>query len=803
MHSSPLRFSRIAAVCLLGVLQLLASGCAQTTASAPGAISFNAQSKVSIVTPQNATTAEQTAAQELGVYLSQITGGEFLIVAENETASAPAIYVGNTAFAKAAGVDGSTLKSEEWRTKTQDGNLMLVGGGTRGTPYATYHFLEDVCGVRWWNPWEEAVPQRGVLPIPALDKRGKPAFAYRDIYMQYRHDKGRFASHNRLNGGGDVPIATEYGGSRNYGPPDHVHTLYRILSPEKYFEDHPDWFLVPGGGVPTPRNSQLHMSNPQMRAEFLRLLKDIIRQSHADAKAKGVAAPDVFSVSQEDSRVGFMGPNDAKLVAENGGAESAILLDFVNFLADGIKDEFPGVYIDTLAYFSGEKAPTKIRPRDNVIIRLTDTTSNLILPITHPRNAHFRKNLEAWSKITKNLRVWDYAVTFTYPGLPMPTTHTYPTDVRFWKTHNVEGIFVEHEFPILADLRDFKIWMQCKLFENPDLDYDALAKEFTDGFYGAAGKDVRRYIYALQNEAEKVGKEKGFEDVNWTVPAKPYNYLSLDFLLRANAIFDDAERAVASVAGEPGVLQRRVRHARMPLDRYMAVMRRAILKQWQQSDQSSKPFPFDYDKIGARYLKTWNEQIDLRTLEANREAERKIAAEEVQKLIAIELPPIPARFANLPPQKVDVYGPGAMRNYHNAARIVEDADAELGKATRLQMENTPEGERAKYNLPMTWGVYDNTGEKVLVQNLIQRADIPGAGYHWYKLGETKLTGNDTMYFFWSWWIQLDVGDAFIEDKPQQVFEVWANMKFEGPMFPHAKDGDKDAISVERVVFVQK
>lgn len=778
---------------------MLSFGCAQTAASKNSAISFDDKSKVAIVTPQNATIAEKTAAQELGDYLSKITGGEFSVVAENGKATAPAIYVGNTQFAKGAGVDGSTLASEEWRIKTQNGNLILVGGGTRGTPYATYHFLEDVCGVRWWNPWEEHVPKLGVLPIPVLDKRGQPAFAYRDIYMQYRHDKGRFASHNRLNGGGDVPIATEFGGSRNYGPPDHVHTLYRILSPEKYFKDHPDWFLVPGGGAPTPRNSQLVMSNPEMRAEFLKNLKAIIRKSQQDAKEKGETAPDVFSVSQEDSRVGFAGPNDAKLLAENGGAESAILLDFVNYLADGIKDEFPGIYIDTLAYFSGEKVPTKIRPRDNVIIRLTDTTSNLILPITHPRNHEFRENVEAWSKITNNLRVWDYAVTFTYPGLPMPTTQTYPVDLRFWKAHGVEGLFVEHEYPIRSDMRDFKIWMQCKLFENPDLNYDDLAKEFTDGFYGAAGKDVRRYIYALQNEAEKIGKEKGFEDINWTVPAKPYNYLSFDFLVRASQILDDAERA----AGTDEVLLRRVRHARMPLDRYMAVMRRAILKQWKQSDQSSKPFPFDYDKIGARYLKSWNEQIEMRVPEGEREDKRKIAAAEVQKLIGTELAPVPSRFANLPPEKVDVYGPGAMRNYHDVARIVKDADSELGTATRLQMENTPEGDRAKYNLPMPWGVYDNAATKVLVQNLIQRADVPGAGYHWYKLGETKLTGNDTMYFFWSWWIQLDVGDAFIEEKPQQTFEVWANMKFEGPMFPHAKEGDKNAISIERVVFVQK
>ena len=127
---------------------------------------------------------------------------------------------------------------------------------------------------------------------------------------------------------GDTPIAAKYGGSRAYGPPYQVHTFYFILDPKKYAKEHPDWFLVPGGGEPTLSNSQLAMSNPEMRAEFLRLLKEIIRKSNQAAKEKGLPAPDVFSVSQEDNMVKFSGPNDAALVAENGGAESAIFAEF-------------------------------------------------------------------------------------------------------------------------------------------------------------------------------------------------------------------------------------------------------------------------------------------------------------------------------------------------------------------------------------------------------------------------------------------------------------------------------------------
>ena len=242
----------------------------------------------------------------------------------------------------------------------------------------------------------------------------------------------------------------------------------------------------------------------------------------------------------------------------------------------------------------------------------------MILPITALRNHEFHDNIVAWGKLTKNLRVWDYAVTFAYIGLPMPTESTYPIDLRFWKANNVDGILVEHEYQILADRRDFKVWLQCKLYENPYLNYDALVREFTDGFYGAAGKDVRAYFLALDAEAKKVGKEKGFEDITWFVPARMYNYLPLDFVIRAEAMMDKAETA----AGTSRVLARRVRHARMSLDRFTLLFYRKFLQQWKSEGKDAASFPLDQAKIAARLSQTWNEQIDLRLSESERAGER-------------------------------------------------------------------------------------------------------------------------------------------------------------------------------------
>ena len=52
-------------------------------------------------------------------------------------------YIGNTAYAIKHGLDTSKLPDEKWVIKSTDDNVILAGGGTRGTLYAVYHFLED------------------------------------------------------------------------------------------------------------------------------------------------------------------------------------------------------------------------------------------------------------------------------------------------------------------------------------------------------------------------------------------------------------------------------------------------------------------------------------------------------------------------------------------------------------------------------------------------------------------------------------------------------------------------------------
>ncbi|MBM4080928.1 MAG: DUF4838 domain-containing protein, partial [Planctomycetes bacterium] len=374
---------------------------------------------------------------------------------------------------------------------------------------------------------------------------------------------------------------------------------------------------------------------------------------------------------------------------------------------------------------------------------------------------------------------------------------TYAADYRFYAEHNVEGVFTEHEYPILADLRDFKVWMMMKTLEDPYRDYAALTQTFTDGFYGPAGPPIREYLSKL--EAASAAK---VSFLSMGASPRQYRYLDLEFIQQAQALFDRAEAAVAKDA----ILLRRVRHARLPLDRAAVVLHPKLVSEWIRQGNAPEKMPLDRDAIAKRYRDTWHAQADLRIPESKRAAEKAKADAEVNGLTARRpYVPLPEKFRALPPGSVFDYTADTSRNWKDIVKVAPDKDAESGITNRLEFPTTIDTDKhplEKYKLPMPWGLYDQLNKKAAGRSEIKPEHVPGPGYHWYRMGAFTIGPSYYLYFFWSWIIQVDIDDAADPARPEQKFEVWARIKFEGPAFPHGQPGQKNAICVERVALVK-
>ncbi len=548
--------------------------------------------------------SETRAARELKRYLERVTGCTSAVLSEPDAPSGgPRIFVGATRRAADLGLAAERLGPEEWILRTDRDDLVLVGGRPRGTLYAVYHFLEDVVGVRWWNAFEETVPRRPTLAIGDLRRRGTPAFGYRDIYGVDRSPQ--FSARVRLNGSFQH-LSPELGGGRDFGPPSHVHNFYRYVPPERYFGPHPEFFSERAGFRAAGR-SQLCLTNGALADVVAGEVERFVEGAAAEARREGVPPPELFDVSPND----WGGACDCarcSAMAVATGARSGTLLAFVNRIADAVRRRHPDVLVDTVAYLQYFAPPHDVRARDNVVVRLAGLQRRDYLHgLRDPRNRAYRDAVRGWARVAPHLWIWDYLVTFAdVPELPRPNLRYLAGDLRFYRRVGVQGMFVQADQPVVADLRDLKIWVLAHLLEDPSRSPEALIREFSDGYYGPAGASVRSYLRLLRTAARRFDGPVRFD----TEPSG-YGYLDASFFREAYRRFDRAERAVHGDA----VLSRRVREARLSLDR-------ALLARWPWLDVERLGGRLDRRRILGEARVTVERYVDARTRGPQAEAVR-------------------------------------------------------------------------------------------------------------------------------------------------------------------------------------
>jgi len=730
--------------------------------------------------------SEVTASKELQTYIFRSTGVKLPIVKESKLKrGAGAIMLGSTVFAGKVGI--SPKGSEQWVIRTVGNRLVLAGGRPRGTLYAVYHFLEDIMGIHWWTIWDETVPNHKILSIGSLNLSGTPGFAYREIYDGELAWPKEFYARNRVNGHYSM-VPWSFGGTLQYGLPYHVHTFSRYFPPEQYFATHPEWYALTKG----KRNpqGQLCLTNKDLFNAWVAKMKDFIKTSYADADKQGIPRPVYFSISQNDWE-GSCECDNCKAIYEKEG-HSGLSLMFVNAVAAEIEKEYPEILVDTLAYWFYEEAPKTIKPRDNVRIRLCDVGEDVMHPMIHSNNKNGLRRLQDWSKITKHLNIWKYGVVYT-PNLPTPSQLDYSDDVKTYKKYGVEGVFIELENIMTTDMWEMKTWMQDKLYEDPNADSDRLVKEFTDGYYGAAGQYIRDYL----NVVHKALQDKP-SYINFGGSPSGYTFMTLDVTRKCNELFDKAEAAVAT----DQMILDRVRMARTSLDRTICYRASELNKEYVKNGKQGE-FGLSVETSSKRAAAILRKTADLRFAKRTQKPTYAYDQANALEMFTVFSKPaaLPAQFANLPADTVFDCSPKYFRL--SGVSLVKDPEAAYGSAAKLDVAANG-ADAAKYLVTPTQGMpmgHYNVVNKTQGMTTTVTYDQIKPGYNYYKLGPTKFNPSEYFYLFWSWVIQADL-DSAMNDNPDQEYKVYASVKFEGPSFPHGDPTKTDAILVDRILVVQ-
>ena len=422
---------------MLGVLTMAGEASAEKRA-------YTEISDAAVVTVADATLPEQTAANELAHYLSQIIGKTIEVIREADfDGDRPGIYVGWTQFARLHGATPEKLPVDAFRITGAGGNLMLCGSRPRGTFYAVAQYLEDWYGVRWFTAQgEELVPEHDRLKIPHIDRVFAPAFASRDLMAPYRlgpegdERLDRWLAFNRVNGtatdmhGASGPSA-RFGGTYYPQLGLFVHNMIHVfMQPAKYMGEHPGYFALRTDG--TRYRNGLCMTDSGLRAQFLVELREMLAKSPGE-KLVSISPSDGGAACHCDNCSARTGPWGLM-----GYVPVPSYLDLVNYLARGIRDDYPDVRLEYLAYGRGEwyaphPDPTKVCER-NVIVRYAPIHKYHWDPIDSPLNQPWLDILEAWKTRADTVRIWEYP--FHHGGwptiFPMSRTPAGDAGLREW-----------------------------------------------------------------------------------------------------------------------------------------------------------------------------------------------------------------------------------------------------------------------------------------------------------------------------------------------------------------------------------
>ncbi len=424
--------------------------------------------------PKNPSVKCSKAVDELRIFLKEITGiqlpcsdkffenAKYIVFEEN--------YCSDKQF------DINKLNNDGFRIKNNRRNIFITARDGQGLINAVYSFLEKYIGCRYYSADEIYIPKlKNILISNLTEDIQNPKFTFRTIHY-FNAYQAEYSALNKLNSTNEDRISMDWGGLW-------VHSFHKLLSPEKYFSTHPEYFAYKNG---RRISDQLCLSNPEV-------LKIVI--SSLDGLMKKIPYARYWSVSQMDNE-NFCECDKCLAIDNEEDSPSGSIINFVNQVAA----RFPDKVISTLAYKYSRKPPLHLIPSENVNIMLCAVESDRSKPIAdNYADGSFYDDLSDWSLITNNIIVWDYVTNFSHYLSPFPNFHVLQPNLKLFSNYGAEMIFEQGNPSQYGEMNELRCYLLSKLIWNPDEDVDSLMNDFLRAYYGKASVYIRRYL-DLSNE---------------------------------------------------------------------------------------------------------------------------------------------------------------------------------------------------------------------------------------------------------------------------------------------------------------
>ena len=529
------------------------------------------------------------AARELKAFLDQATGADFKIVPKR-TGGLPAIFVGDSPWTRAWGVDVNALardgfiirrvkdaiviagKDDPWINPEKDGGYLYE----RGTIFGVYDFLERFVGVRFYFPGEigTVVPKYSILRVPAMDILEEPDFSIRSVQYGYGGPSRWFfecdaGEHQRL----VRQEVLRLRGQTQYIP--NCHGMSRLGYLERFGGTHPEFFvLYPDGkrGNDSSRPGhpgQLCYSNTNLEDEVYKDAEAYLMNKPASFRKmrikryQSASNPDGALWSGSAFRPGYFNamPQDGlepcqcpqcKPFYENKRAGD-LIWGFVCRLAQRLKKNGVPGYVTSMAYPPYLDVPDLEIP-DNVLVMVaTMGPWSEKYPALQEKED---KLIRDWSaKLKHKVWLWNYINDHAgrVPSGVPPLSTKWIADYYKRNAPYLTGAFIESENEhFIFQYLNYYVFM--KVAWDTSTDREELMAEHNRKLFGPAAEPMGRFFARLEElwTVELIGEFKNTSlGPTFVAPSALKTWEKVFNAERMNElgkIFDEAEKLAASDA---------------------------------------------------------------------------------------------------------------------------------------------------------------------------------------------------------------------------------------------------------------
>ncbi len=442
--------------------------------------------------------AEKTAETELKTYIKRIF----------------AAYPGKSeSHARFILCHDPELGDQEFKIRCADNQVVISGGRPQGLLYGTYWFLDRKMGVHLYDAYAEYCPSKEKIAVKEFEKSGRPAFADR-MYLFSADEAGlRWATFNLLSGNRPVREANlikKYGERPCWAPPLGSHGMLGLI-PADMFKNRPEFFASQDGKRIDPVKRGVTVDYCLTNEE---LIKTTVKRCLHFLKMTPTAR--YISIAEGDGNRGMCACEKCQtLVKAHGDRESARWVYFANRVAEQVKKEYPKVKLVIFAYIASQKPPEGMKVDDNVAVQIVTLGVRRGRPYNDPlnkmANKFMKEVVEGWSKICKNILIWDYvwggSRLMTFPDQLLNLHNT-----RYFASLGVRGLFPEDSatvgIPLYNQGCPFRPWLLARAMWDPEEcgDGEELETMFCNEYFGpAAGPYVKKYYKYLRDVHWKSG----------------------------------------------------------------------------------------------------------------------------------------------------------------------------------------------------------------------------------------------------------------------------------------------------------